>query len=293
MDNLPVDSEVRLSSEAVRKAAALSVARFTMFLTWAITIFLVRALTFWNKTPPGWQRYFILCSEVSRYIMTVAQEHSILTYSCQYKAVSTWGSPLDGDKPSITGRVWETPMQDEFRTWIWDALGKQWHAKMIFWCVEFCWPCLFRIWPTFMGGARIGPTMFANFSSPPQSAYELIAGEGRNPVQIMLQVSEEKLTRTEPCYSVRFTNVPAILVESMDIALRGKTLYRVNMAVVFLFSTTGLIAPILFAMWHPLPAARLYWLLEQIAVNLTKYYDVWDNPVNTKFAARLETAGWS
>jgi hypothetical protein len=195
--------------------------------------------------------------------MVVTQTASVLTYSCQYKAVGTWFSPMP------IGSFWDPPTQHAFRTLIWENMSYMWHAKIVFWIVE----------KTVV--AVTGRPFFSKFTSPAQTEYE--AENGATDLNLLVYDDD-----VSPRYSNIHHQVPQhseivlSCIQSSLIATPGeKLLFGVPaLALGFL----GVVAPVLFALCNPPdPKAKYFWIVEQTVVGLVKYFDWEDWGINTTF----------
>ena len=127
----PVRS-VRLTRASLHTTAARSVARFGIFLASIAIIFTIRASIILLYMENGVQKYLMLGSEIGRFFMIVLQESSILTYSCGYKCVASWASPVIYSK-------WDIQDEERFRGDVVQSMGYAYHAYAQFCLVELVW----------------------------------------------------------------------------------------------------------------------------------------------------------
>jgi hypothetical protein len=277
----PERNQISLSPSAVENAASHSIARFWILLSWSLVIFILRTSLLWFYTSSWWQNAIILTSEFGRLAMTIFQEVSIVTYSCQYKGVSTWGTP-----PSArTGQYWSDEKQKQFQQAVLDEVGRNYLAKWLFLGVERVWPRVFplssRIFPE-----NVGESIFAKFCSPPADSFL----EGSD---LILAVHEERPGADEKHqYSITFQKVPEIIVKMMQGYLAPTSGERLVFGYSMLIpALAGIIAPVIFALARPSAFAQIYWLVEQSVVNVVKYYDFCEVSINSKFDAPLDMIG--
>jgi hypothetical protein len=136
----PERNQISLSPSAVENAASHSIARFWILLSRSLVIFILRTSLLWFYTSSWWQNAIILTSGFGRLAMTIFQELSIVTYSCQYKGVSTWGTPAS----VRTGQYWSGEKQKQFQQ-VLDEIGRNYLAKWLFLGVERVWPRVFPL----------------------------------------------------------------------------------------------------------------------------------------------------
>jgi hypothetical protein len=258
--------EIQLSRETVHRAAALSIARYFILLATSIIVLIIRGILLWKFTPSLALRIVVLLAEIGRWIVVVTQTGSVLTYSCQFKAVGTWFSPVD---KTPTGSFWDPSTQHAFRSCIWENMSNMWHAKTIFWITE----------KTVV--AITGRPYFSKFTSPSQTEYEAENGAA----DLDLLVYDDDMSDGTPQYTIRFRNTPRMVLACLQNPLYGnlgqKLLFGVPALVLGFF---GVVAPVLFGYFDPGdPKAKYYWFVEQIVVGLVKYYDWEDWGINTTF----------
>ena len=258
--------EIQLTRETVHRAAALSIARWFILLATSTIILVIRGTLLWEFTPTLALRIVVLLSEIGRWIVVVTQTGSVLTYSCQYKAVGTWFFPVD---KVPTGPFWDRETQDAFRALVWENMSYMWHAKLVFWIME----------QTVV--AVTARPFFSKFTSPPQTEYEAENGA----TDLDLLVYDDDVSPHDPKYTIRFRNTPRIVLECLKTALYGTLEQKLMFGVPSLaLGLCGVIAPVLFAYCDPLdPKAKYFWIAEQIVVSLVKYYDWEDWGINTTF----------
>ena len=137
--------------------------------------------------------------------------------------------------------------------------------------------------------AVTGRPYFSKFTSPPQTEYE---AENGSAVLDLLVYDDDvsPVVDPSPKYTIRFRNIPRIVLECFQTALfatlEQKLLYGVPSLILGLF---GVVAPVLFAYFDPNdPKAKYFWVVEQIAVSFVKYYDWEDWGVNTTFGRGVD-----
>ena len=261
--------EIQLSRETVHRAAALSIARYFILLATSIIVLIIRGILLWRFTPSLAFRIVVLLAEIGRWITVVTQTGSVLTYSCQFKAIGTWFSPVD---ETPTGSFWDPSTQHAFRSCIWENMSYMWHAKIIFWIVE----------KTVV--AITGRPYFSKFTSPAQTEYEAENGAADLDLLVYDDDMSPVLDRT-PKYTIRFRNTPRMVLACLRSPLYGtlgqKLLFGVPALVLGFF---GVVAPVLFGYFDPGdPKAKYYWFVEQVVVGLVKYHDWEDWGINTTF----------
>jgi hypothetical protein len=267
---------VRLTMDATDGAAARSVARFAKLIVWS-WLFLMLRLLFTCRYRGGWRNWrnwIVGLTEVGRWLAVMVQEQSVVTYSCQYKGVSTWGSP-----PPTTGerRYWDQERQVWFKEEVYHFIGWHLHVRLFFWAVEKSWPKLAKLF-----NWRFGAQIFANFASPSQEAYQ------SNCFTLLTTIYNERAAGPrQRCHVIRFEHVPTLMVGRLTESLMGVQEQRMIVGnPLLVLAVAGVFTPILFILWPPSNSTRDYLLAEQIVVNAVKYWEFNDMSINTKFAAR-------
>ena len=255
--------EIQLTRETIHRAAALSIARYFILLATSTIILVIRGILFWTFTPTLALRIIVLLSLIGRWIMVVTQTGSVLTYSCQYKAVGTWFSP------DSTGPFWDPLTQHTFRALVWENISCMWHAKITFCIVE----------KTVV--AITGRPFFYKFQSPAVTEYESKNGA----TDLSLLVYDDDVSPVIPKYTIRFRNTPRIILINLQSALSATLGEKLLFGFPALsLGLCGVVAPVLFALFNPPdPKAKYFWVVEQIVVALVKYYDWEDWGINTTF----------
>lgn len=275
-------NQLTLSPSAVENAAAFSIARFAILLSWSLILFSIRVSFLWYYMSSWWQKAIILISECGRLAMVIFQELSIMTYSCQYKGVSTWGTA-----PSARmGKYWNEEKQKEFKNAVLDEIGRHYFAKCIFLGIERVWHTAYPLSSWMFPPDHVGEFMFAKFCSPAADRFT----EGND---LIVTVHEKWPSAEEKhLYSITFRRVPDIVVREMQSYLMPSTEQRLWFGYPTLIpALAGIIAPILFTLGQPSTFALIYWLVEQSIVNLVKYYDFSECSINSKFDASLDIIG--
>jgi hypothetical protein len=221
-----------------------------------------------------------ITSETSRAILVSCQTLSLVTYFLQYKGVSSWGSPPSRDGGGRTGRFWEANTQESFRARVIAQIGRYNPALITFLLADWAWPHL-PSWLKAQIHPNSGPTLFSCFADPPEDAYS----DSQTSVQMKLEIFEgHEIDRNrKPIRTIEFTHVPGVLRYEMQTALHGTPIYRVSIIPIGLCALFGLVGPYVFAILHPTPAVKMYYLVEQVMVWLLRYDDVPERSINSKF----------
>jgi hypothetical protein len=148
---------VRLTRADLHRTAACSVARFGIFLASITIVSSIRMAILLIYMENGVEQYLMLGSEIGRWFMAVLQESSILTYSCGYKCVSSWASP-------VTYTYWDIGEEENFRNEVVQSIGYSYHAYAMFRLFEVVWKWMGFLFPWWK--RNFGPRIFSCFSSP-------------------------------------------------------------------------------------------------------------------------------
>lgn len=259
---------VQLSMKTQYAAAARSIARYVCYVTYTLLFFLIRALML-SLHLRGWEATIIVLADLGRWLAAIFQEQSILTYSCQYKGILSWGSPPSG---------WAVPMSEgtktELEKKVVEGLGRHSPAYFVFWVIKKSWPLMAKI-PRW----SLGSDIFSTFKTPNGDAFK-----PEESVTLLARIYEDDLVPQKYSYSVRFDNVPVFLGSEITNALTAQWFERYVMGIVlFLFSLLGILSPILLIVYPPITAfGRIYVAVETLAMNLSRYWDFSDLSINAK-----------
>lgn len=269
----PVRS-VRVTRARLHATAAHSVARFGIFLASIAIIFAIRTTILLLYMENGVQKYLVLGSEIGRYLMTVLQESSILTYSCGYKCVASWASPVIYTK-------WDIHEEERFRADVVQSIGYAYHAYALFWLVELVWKgmgFLLSWWKR-----KLGPRIFSKFSSPSNSEFL-----GEETVTIRLRVEEqlEFSANWNQKYVVDFEVPKAFDVARREI-LVGETWFRWGaICLCGGFAICGIVGPIkFFGDGRPTSGAKILFAIMQLVPWALFYKDIPNQSINCEFAS--------
>jgi hypothetical protein len=277
---------VVLDTNTVLEAGALSFARLCHFIVFSLALFVVRVVLICLFIPPMWQRTIIIFSELSRSSMAISQETSVMVYSCFYKGVHTWPTP-EWRPPKDQGDVadeWEKDFEGKF----YKFLGMNLIAKINFRVIKWTWPYIDRA----LKGAKlpgIGHRIFSGFKGPKEHEFEI----STMAATLLLKIDEVEYSGHRELYTFRFESVPQSIYGTriLENSLQAEWYLRAFLGpFVLAFQLPGLIAPILFSLADLHPLAHVYWIVEQGAVNLLKYYDFCNIRVNTRFGEAPATS---
>jgi len=255
---------VRLTRDIVHHAVAVSIARYVCFIAMSSVVLAIRGYAYWKYTPSLALRCIVLISEIGRCVVVATQLGSVLTYSCNYKGVATWFSPIE------TGPEWDAPTQEQFRRLVWEHIGWVWPAKGLYWLAEKAFILL------------TGRTVFAKFKSPTTEDYLSDAEE----IQLSVYDDDAPMTRNvTSIYKINFLGTPRVVVACMSSCLYATLEMRLLFGFpAFFVNIFNVVTPVLFAYFNTSdPTAKYFWLAEQLIVNVLKYYDWEDWSVNTTF----------
>jgi hypothetical protein len=277
---------VALDTYTVLEAGALSFARLCHFIVVSLALFAVRVVLICLFIPPMWQRTIIIFSELSRSTMAISQEISVMVYSCFYKGVHTWPSPAwrRPKKQSDTADEWEKDFEEKF----YKFLGMNLIAKINFRVIKWTWAYIDRA----LKGAKfsgIGRRIFSGFNGPKEDDFE----SSTMAATLLLKINEVEYGGPRELYTFRFESVPQSIYGTwvLETSLQAEWYLRAFLGpFIIAFHLPGLIAPILFSLADLHPLAHVYWVVEQGAVNLLKYYDFCNIRVNTRFGEAPATS---
>jgi hypothetical protein len=263
---------VPLTRSVLRKTAARSVARFAIcWVNVTLSSALCIAIQFVFL-----RRYVLWIGAIGRWAMVMGQVSSVFTYSCAYKCVSTWASPLrfgKGDEDKFN------PLErEELRREVYQFIGHAYHVRVLFWIVELAWRLLgllhcFR--------RHFGRTIFASFRSPHDDEF---SDEKIWTVRLLVEKPIGISSSWEVIDTIDF-KVPDAFVKYRDHRLRGDTLHVRGLACL-------LVIPVLFDILAPsellrhgqLPTGvKIVLLIMQIATWMVQYKDMPNKSVNCKF----------
>jgi hypothetical protein len=269
----PVRS-VRLTRASLHTTAAHSVARFGIFLASIAIVFAIRASIILLYMEDGVQKYLMLGSEIGRYFMVILQESSIFTYSCGYKCVGSWASPVIYSK-------WDIQEEERFRSDVVRSMGYAYHAYAMFWLIELMWKGMGLLFPWWK--KRIGPRIFSKFSSPSDSEFQ-----DEEMVTIRLRVEEqlEFSANWDQKFVVDFEMPKAFEVARREILI-GETWFRWGaICLCGGFAICGVAGPIkFFGDGQPTTGAKIAFALMQLVPWALFYKDIPNQSINCVFAS--------
>lgn len=294
----PTTHTIQLSGSVLMDAAAKSFARYSMFVAWSGSIHLVRTFFLLRYTSNPGLKVLFLVSEISRFLVVLFQESTVMTYTNQFKGITTFARthPYDGpDVDSRTRPTWaaEPQKQSDFERTV---LGYQYRlfplalpGIVTMGVASIIWPvgnetiklinkALERLSPDLL--PDIGERMFSRWAMP--SEPEFTSGKAK---LLRLQIFEGESTKDQlPAYTIIFTDVPELLLTEMQSPyMPREKLERWTWMLILTIGTTGVFAPAAFALLHPHAGLQTYWLIEQFLVTVMKYGDVSNLLINTTF----------
>ena len=286
--DVPTTHTVRLSGSVLLNAAAKSFARYSMFVVWSGSIHLVRTYFLLHYTSnPGLKVLFVM-SEISRFLVVLFQESTVMTYTNQFKGITTFARTHPEDDSRSRPSWAATPeIQSEFET---KVLGYQYSfyplaipATITMWVAKAIWPVGNKIIKCINKDdllPDIGRRMFSRWAMP--SDAEFTSGDAK---LLRLQIFEgDSLKDQLPAYTIIFRDVPALLLTEMKSPyMPREKLERWIWMLIWSVGITGVFAPAVFALLHPHAVLQIYWLVEQFLVTVMKYGDVPNLLINTKF----------
>lgn len=269
-------NDFELSRIGVEIAAAKSIARFFILISWSSWIFSLHGCLLWFYVAKSSLYWAVIIPGAGRLLLTWFQASSVMTYSCYYKGVFTWAAPISQD-PRFGNWSWNEAKQESFSGLVWVELGRHYHAKVFFYIIKVSWPLVIsRIFP----GLERGKSMFASFRSPPED--EFIHGG-----ELELTVWEKGMATEYPIYKVNFMKVPGIISPIMKNPLVPSRLEKR----IFGLSTIipiilGIFDAIIIGCSNSTPVPKSLYTVEQLAVSVLRYYDFSDSSINTKLDDR-------
>lgn len=306
--DVPTTHTVRLSSSVLLDVAAKSFARYSMFVVWSGSIHLVRTFFLLHYTSnPGLKVLFVV-SEISRFLVVLFQESTVMTYTNQFKGITTFARTHPDDGPGGRTRPsWAPKLQSEFES---KVLVYQYRffplalpATIIMGVANTIWPVgnkiikrvnktLGRLSPELDDLLPdIGRRMFSRWAMPSDAEFTSEGPEGAK--LLRLQIFEGDSIKDQlPAYTIIFKDVPALLLTEMQSPyMPREKLERWTWMLILTIGTTGVFAPAAFALLHPHAGLQTYWLVEQFLVTVMKYGDVSNLLINTKFDGE-NLLGW-
>jgi hypothetical protein len=269
----PVRS-VRLTRASLHTTAAHSVARFAIFLASITVIFTIRTTIILLYMENKVQKYLMLGSEVGRYLMTVLQESSILTYSCGYKCVASWASPFTYTK-------WDIHEEERFRSDVVQSIGYAYHAYALFWLVELVWKGMGILLPWWK--RKLGPKIFSRLSSPSNSEFQ---DEEMVTIRLLVEEQLEFSGNWDQKCVVDFEFPKVFNVARREI-LRGEIWFRWGaFCLCGGFAICGVVGPIkFFGDGRPTSGAKILFTIMQLVPWALFYKDIPNQSINCEFVA--------
>jgi len=266
--------QVDLSSQSVKEAAALTIARYAIYITTSGIFLIFRLLVTWFSTYPYVSLQCIFTfGEIGRWLAALAQESSIMTYSLCYKGVHTWAFPGDKAKPM------KKQQQTDFRDAVLTKLGYHFPAALILWVfAKGIWPILNWF------ATSLGPGLFSRFQFPLEESYS-----GENSASILAKIYDEDLVEDKLLYVIRFDHVSVDILGQLRGTLFAERGYRtIGGGILLVLSPIWILLPCLFTIWRPSGIFAMLLLAEQISANIIKLYDWIDLSINTKIGPARE-----
>ena len=308
--DVPTIHTVRLSGSVLLDAAARSFARYTMFLVWSGSIHLVRTFFLLHYTSDPRLKVLFVVSEISRFLVVLFQGSTVMTYTNQFKGITTFARTHPDDGPGVESRSrrsWaENPeLQSKFERKVLKYQCRFFPlalpATITMWVAKIIWPAGNKITKRInkvLGQwvspelddllPDIGRRMFSRWAMP--SDVEFTSEDAK---LLRLQIFEGDSTKDQkPAYTIVFKDVPALLLTEMGSPyMPREKLERWTWMFILTIGTTGVFAPAAFAILHPHAGLQTYWLVEQFLVMMMKYGDISNLLINTKFG-REYPLGW-
>lgn len=137
---------VSLSRDCLIQTAALTIARFGIFLASSILFTTFHILIILLLFDDKFSKFLLVLGDIGRWLLVVGQLSSVLTYSLDYKGICSWAAPKD-----YYGTRWTRREQIQCQKWVLHYMGNNYHARLVFHTVAWLWP---RI------SARFGQSLF-------------------------------------------------------------------------------------------------------------------------------------
>ncbi len=288
---------VRLSRSVLLDAAAKSFARYSMFLVWSGSIHLVRTFLLLHYTSNPALKVLFVVSEISRFLVVLFQESTVMTYANQFKGITTFSRTHPDDGPGVDSRTrpsWagypklQAKFQGKVLEYQFRFFPLALPATIIMWVANMIWPVGNKI-IKFLGRLSpelddllpdIGRNMFSRWAMPSDVEFT-----SENAKLLRLQIFEGDSTKDlSPSYTIIFKDVPALLLtEIRSPYMPREKLERWTWMLILTIGTTGVFAPAAFALLHPHAGLQTYWLVEQFLITAMKYGDVSKLLINTTF----------
>lgn len=287
---------VRLSRSTLLNATAQSFARYSMFIVWSGSIHLVRTYLLLHYTSNPVLKVLFVVSEISRFLIVLFQESTVMTYTNQFKGITTFAR-THADDGQRTRTLWadDPKLQSKFER---KVLGYQFRlfplalpATITLWLAKLIWPIgnkavglINRSLGWLSPGLDdllpdIGRRIFSRWAMPSDAEFTSEAAK-----LLRLQIFEGESTKDQSlAYTIIFKNVPELLlIEMASPYMPREKLERWTWMLILTIGTTGVLAPAAFV-WHPHAGLQTYWLIEQFLITMMKYGDVSNLLINTKF----------
>lgn len=308
--DVPTTHTVRLSRSVLLDAAAKSFARYTMFVVWSGNIHLVRSFFLLHYTSSPGLKVLFLLSEISRFLVVLFQESTVMTYTNQFKGITTFARTHPDDGPGLEGRarrLWaENPeLQSEFEGKVLEYQFRlfllAFPAMITMWVAKTIWPVGNKITKRINKSLGrfspehgdllpdIGRRIFSRWATPSDAEFTSEASK-----LLRLQIFEgDSTTDQSPAYTIIFKDVPALLLTEMKSPyMPRENLERWTWMLILTIGITGVFAPGAFALFHPHAGLQIYYLVEQLLILVTKYGDFSNLLINTKFDGEKDLLRW-
>jgi hypothetical protein len=263
---------VRLSRDVLRRTAACSVARFGILATSVTAICAIRIALLHLLMENRPRRYILCIGEIGRWIIILSQESSVLTYSCAYKCVTTWASPIR------FGRRWDCDEQELFRREVLQSMGCAYQARILLWLAELVFTSmgLLSSW----WRSRFGPSIFSCFNSPNDEAFST---ENIETVQLRVSEQGDLSPAWIELYEINFV-APKILMERATHRLYGYPKILKPMALVLVIpAVCAIIGPTTLLGDGEAMLATFLFSLMQFVASMVVYRDFPDKSINCAF----------
>ncbi|KAF5390871.1 hypothetical protein D9757_004497 [Collybiopsis confluens] len=281
-----VPEVVVLTRRGLIKTTAVAIARFAIFLATSLIITLLHITMVAPFFDDKVVKIVFILADIGRWGLVVGQLSSIMTYSLNYKGVSTWASPKAfKESDEYGGGSWCTCDQKLCRDFPLAYMGRAYHAKAVFYVCEFLWPRITKIMPAY--GSHIwGTTIFSSFKCFDESSFTdeqstvlrlNISPRGRG------DLSNDFIHRGE---AIDF-KVPTVMVQlCFPTRLRVKFVHRMtNFFILGPFCLCSIAIPFL-VIWRdggPSTAATIFLGVVQAVTFILGFKDINNWSINCKF----------
>lgn len=270
---IPPTTSVLLTREGQRRTAALAVARFAVVIATSTLICIVRLVILYLFMEKGLKRHILWISELGRLAMILSQESSVLTYSCAYKGVTTWASPVQ------FGKIWDGGEQAVFRREVVQFMGRAHHARLVFWVAEQFFKLmgfLFSSWRV-----EFGPSIFSSFNSLDEESF---SSESMQTVWLCVSEKEQMSANWVMLYKVEF-KLPDAIIKRLHRNLTADRRGRIAVALLLIFpALCGIVGPfMLIGNGGVANVAIVIFDLMQVAAGMVRYIDCPNRSINCKF----------